>query len=149
MLAAGDRSPMKPAKFDSITACGTVCLLVLAILPTASAIPLEYTVSSLTLPASGSDTVIVNPGATAPLTFTLNAGLSNDFVFFTLSQTHFPSAAIASGRFPPPSISRTRQYLHLRSTDLLMREALIRLSVLTNPCSRSTFQAIAALQLSF
>jgi VPDSG-CTERM motif len=90
MLAAGDRSPMKPAKFDSITACGTVCLLVLAILPTASAIPLEYTVSSLTLPASGSDTVIVNPGATAPLTFKLNDGLSNDFVFFTLSPNPFP-----------------------------------------------------------
>ena len=28
-----------------------------------------------------------------------------------------------------------------------MREALIRLSVLINPCSRSTFQAIAALQI--
>jgi VPDSG-CTERM motif len=57
---------------------------------TASAIPLDYTVSSLTLPASGSDTVIVNPGATAPLTFTLDDGLSNDFVFFRLSPNPFP-----------------------------------------------------------
>ena len=89
MLAAGNRSPMMPSKFDSITACVAASIL-LAILPTASAIPLDYTVSGLTLPASGSDTIIVNPGATAPLTFTLDDGIPFDFVFFTLSPNPFP-----------------------------------------------------------
>ena len=148
MLAAGDRSPMKPAKFDSITAWVAAAIL-LAILPTASAISLEYTVSSLTLPASGSDTVLVNPGATAPLTFTLNDGDPFDFVFFTLSPNPFPLSGNSFWTFSSSIDFSNPAIPALASTDLLMREALIPLSVLINPCSQSTFQAIAALQLSF
>ena len=59
-------------------------------LPTASAISLNYTVSSLALPVSGSDAIIVNPGATAPISFSLDDGGSNDFVFFTLSPNPLP-----------------------------------------------------------
>jgi hypothetical protein len=68
-------------------------------LPTASAISLNYTVSTLALPVSGSDTIIVNPGATAPISFSLDNGGSNEFVFFTLSPNPFPIGGNSSWTF--------------------------------------------------
>jgi hypothetical protein len=70
--------------------CSLVGACLLAIAPKASAILTDYTVSSLSLPASGSPSINVNAGATAPLSFALDDGQSYEFVFFTLSPVEFP-----------------------------------------------------------
>jgi hypothetical protein len=78
---------MKPSHFLPISAVAAASLF--ANVPSTSAVPLSYTISVLSLPVSGSDTIFVNPGATAPLTFSLDNGQIHDFGFFAYPSTNF------------------------------------------------------------
>jgi VPDSG-CTERM motif len=85
--------------FNFLPVCAVAAASLFANVASTSAVPLSYTISVLSLPVSGSDTIIVNPGATAPLTFSLDNGQSHDFGFFTLSPNPLPIGGTSSWTF--------------------------------------------------
>ena len=125
---------MKASHF--LPVCAVAAASLFANVPSTSAVPLSYTISVLSLPVSGSDTIFVNPGATAPLPFSLDNGQSQDFGFFTLSPNPFPISGTSSWTFSSAIDFSDPDIPALASMDLLMKETLVRPLVLFSRANR-------------